>query len=87
MSAEGALLCGWLPALLNALAMLALGVVGTLVLVARGIVPRAVLWPLLLVSLALVAATGAVGAALWRPAWRHPLATRAARWWQRLRRH
>lgn len=61
MSAEGAVLCGWIPALPNALVMLALGVVGTLVLVARGVVPRAVLWPLLLITGALVAAGAAVG--------------------------
>lgn len=86
MSAEGAVLCGWLPAMLNALVMLALGVLGTLVLVARGIVPRAVLWPLLLVTGALVAAGAAVGVALWRPAWRHRLAALAARAGQRVRR-
>lgn len=86
LSPEGGVLCGWLPALLNALVMLAMGLVGTMVLVARGIVPRVVLWPLLLVTGALVAIGGAVALALRRPGWRHRLAAWAAHAWGTLRR-
>jgi len=85
VSPEGALLASWLPTVLNATVMLALGVVGTVELVAAHGLSGAE-WAA--VGLAL-GVTGGAGAFLWwaagHPAPAERLAVSAARRWARLR--
>lgn len=55
MSHTGAMLCGWLPGVLNMLALVALALLGTLALLRRHLLPHALIAGLALVAVAVVA--------------------------------
>jgi hypothetical protein len=86
VSREGAVLCGWLPGLLNDVVLVAMTIVGMVELILRHLLGKSVLVALALTGVPLVAL---IGAAVWMLAREERLAslvTRVRRVWSRVRR-